>query len=291
MAEGFQPDSLVGTTLAGDFRLLGLLGSGGIGHVYAASPASVVDQHNRFALKLLRPELGSRSHVVSRFEREAMAASRVRHENVLEVHRPVTVLQQMRFFTMELLVGLDLADTLSHARGLPIPRAIRIVRGAARGLAAGHAAGVVHRDVKPENVFLVHAADGSEIVKVLDFGAAWVVGEHAARARRITASSGVVGTPEYMAPEQLSGAEGHPSADVYSLGIVLYELVTGREPFTGSSWQEVARLQAEAQPPPVSGTSPELARVISVALAKEPAARFSSMADFERALDRTPEVG
>ncbi len=290
MAGGFQPESLVGTTLAGHFRLLGLLGSGGIGHVYVANPAAGLHADDRFALKLLRPELGSRSHIVSRFEREAMAAARIRHENVLEVHRPVTVLREMRFFTMELLVGLDLADTLAHSRSLPLGRAVRIVRGAARGLAAGHAVGVVHRDIKPENVFLVHAPDGSEIVKVLDFGAAWVEGERASGTRRITDSSGVVGTPEYMSPEQLAGAEGHPSADVYSLGIVLYELLTGRVPFSNPSWQEVARLQASALPPPVVGTSPELARVLSVALAKDPNARFASMAHFEQGLARTPEA-
>lgn len=290
MHTAFRPESLVGTTLAGDFRLLGLLGSGGIGHVYVAASAQAEDPPRRFALKLLRPELSSRSHVVSRFEREAMAASRVRHPNVLTVHRPVTVLQQTRFFTMELLVGLDLADTLAQVGRLPLARALRIVRGAARGLGAAHAAGVVHRDVKPENLFLVHAPDGSEEVKVLDFGAASLLGDEGARARRITSRSGAVGTPEYMAPEQLAGAEGHPTADVYSLGIVLYEALSGSVPFAAPSWQEIADLQARAAVPELLGASAELRRVLSIALAKDPGRRFASMADVEAALAALPEA-
>jgi serine/threonine-protein kinase len=238
----------------------------------------------RFALKLLRPELATRSHVVSRFEREAMAASRVRHENVLEVHRPVTILQETRFFTMELLVGLDLADTLASQPRLPLARAVRIARGVARGLGAAHQAGVVHRDVKPENVFLVHAADGSEVVKVLDFGAAWVMGEEPLKAGRITARSGAVGTPEYMAPEQLAGALGHPSADVYSLGIVLYEMLSGAVPFTGATWVEVAQAHARAPVPLLLGAPEPLVRALSTALEKEPARRFPNMAAFEGAL-------
>lgn len=289
MGETFVPHALVGTTLAGQYRLVGLLGSGGIGHVFVAVPTLASESHRRIALKLLRPELGSRIHLVARFEREAMAAARIRHPHVLEVHGPVATAEQRLFFTMELLVGLDLADTMAHAGRLPLARAVRIVRSAASGLGAAHAAGVVHRDIKPENVFLVHAPDGSEHVKVLDFGAAFLIGDGAS-GRRITASAGIVGTPEYMAPEQLAGAEGHPSGDIYSLGILLFELVAGRAPFAAKGWLELAQLhQNQPLPNPERGSS-ELIEVLQRALAKDPEARYGSMEAFEAALAATPEA-
>ena len=279
----------MGTTIA-DFRLLGLLGSGGIGHVYIASPTLAAASDRRFALKLLRPELAHRPDIIHRFEREAMAAARVRHENVLEVHRPVTVLQNARFFTMEVLVGLDLADTLAYTGRLTVDRAVRIVRGVARGLSAAHAAGVVHRDVKPENVFLVHEPDGSEVVKVLDFGAAWIVGETSPGGRRITSRAAVVGTPEYMAPEQLDGAEGHPCADVYALGVVLFELLVGKVPFSGSTWQELAHVKSTSSLPNVPHVSSALAALVRRALAPSPSDRFGSADELLRAIEASTEA-
>ena len=287
--ESFDPHSLLGSTVAGDYRLVGLLGSGGIGHVFVAVPTLAARAHEHVALKLLRPELSARTHLVSRFEREALAASRIRHENVLGVERLATLVDGRRFFTMELLVGLDLADTMAHTPSLPLPRVLRIVTGVARGLAAAHAVGVVHRDIKPENVFLVHAPDGSERVKVLDFGTAFLLGD-ATTTRRITASTGIVGTPEYMAPEQLAGAEAHPSGDVYSLGVVLFELVTGHVPFSGGSWVELAQRHASDALPAIDRGSQELVRVLRTALAKEPGGRFPSMAAFELALAALPEA-
>jgi serine/threonine protein kinase len=220
---------------------------------------------------------------VARFEREAVAAARIHHPNVLaiegvEAHEEGDG-ERPRFFVMELLVGLDLADTLAFTGALGPARSVRVAVGAALGLGAAHAAGVVHRDVKPENLFLVHAPDGREQVKVLDFGFSHLPGDGGeARGR-------VVGTPEYMAPEQSRGAPADPRADVYSLGVVLYEMLAGRVPFVGE-YPEVAQRHARERPPPLlrSSVPVELDAVVRKALEKAPEARFPSMEAFRAAL-------
>jgi serine/threonine-protein kinase len=249
---------------------------------------------------------------MARFEREAEAAARVRHPNVLRVleicveprergrdarpgsSEPVPV----PFFVMELLVGLDLADTLALSRCLAPARAVRVARGLCAGLGAAHDAGVIHRDVKPENVFLEHAADGREVVKLIDFGFAWLQadGDPDTSRVRITARHAVVGTPEYIAPEQAMGATAHPTADVYSLGVVLFESLVGRVPFSGGSPVATARMHREMPVPrlrdlhPRLAASPALEDVVQVALAKEPAHRFAHMAAFAAALGTVPEA-
>jgi serine/threonine-protein kinase len=275
----FRPESLVGSTIAGH-RLVQLVASGGIGHVFVATTPS---RSEPIALKLLRPELVQKTTHMRRFGREALAAARIRHENVLEVHGGVREERGQYFFTTELLRGLDLADTLANQTALAPARAARIARGAARGLAAAHAAGVVHRDIKPENVFLVHAADGREIVKMIDFGSAWVDGDEPEKLQRITIQSAVVGTPEYMAPEQMELAIGHPTADVYSLGVLLFEMLVGRVPYLGA-WHEVVLQHANAPIPAIARGPQELVAVVTRMLAKKPADRPGTMAEVESAL-------
>src|SRR5262249_13955093 len=155
----------------------------------------------RVALKVLREE-HRRGPALARFEREALAAARVRHPNVLEIIDVHVRAAEVPCFAMELLVGLDLADTLGFSRALSSSRAARIAAAAAAGLAAAHDVGIVHRDIKPENIFLVHAADGREVVKLLDFGFARMPGDQDERPKGGGAPTAVVvGTPEYMAPE------------------------------------------------------------------------------------------
>jgi serine/threonine-protein kinase len=297
---------LVGAIVGGRYRLVQVLGSGGTGDVYLATAvtmgATTDDsfQVARVAIKALRAEHRDVAPLVHRFRREAEAAAQVRHPNVLAVleplqdamavmpERPHAEPQRVLFFASELLVGLDLADTLAHACTLASPRAVSIASAAADGLAAAHQAGVVHRDVKPENLFLVHAADGREAVKLLDFGFASLPGDEAPGAS-------VVGTPEYMAPEQAQGAAAAPAADVYSLGIVLFEMIAGRPPFVGS-YREVARAHHERPVPALASVRPgalasgALEVVIQRALAKDPRARFPSMSEFRSALLGTPEA-
>ena len=224
MAAAFRASSLVGETL-GERRIVQLLASGGIGHVYVAIDHE--QQHHR-ALKVLRPELAGRTSHRERFEREAEAASATQHPHVVRVDGPVREDGGLWFFTMELLRGLDVADTLAQHGPLSALRAARIVRGAARGLAALHSAGVIHRDVKPENLFLVHAADGREVVKVIDFGSAWLA---TTRTGAATSSQRPLGTPEYAPPEGLALTIGRGASDIYSLGLVFHEMLGGHLPF------------------------------------------------------------
>jgi serine/threonine protein kinase len=257
--------------------------------VYLAEPPHG-DARRRVALKVLRAEHRGLPDAVRRFLREAEAAAGVAHPNVRAVLEPPTESDGALWFAMELLVGLDLADTLAHERALAGPRAVRIAAGAAEGLGAAHAAGVVHRDVKPENIFLVHEADGREAVKLLDFGFAWMPADEAVAGL----GPAVVGTPEYMAPEQAHGGPARQEADVYALGIVLYETLAGRVPFVGP-YPAIAHRHADAPVPPIRELHPEatisadLEAVVARALAKRPADRFASMAEMRRALLGTPE--
>ncbi len=287
--------ALVGTVVGARYRIIQLLGSGGTGDVYLAEGPSLAGARGRVAIKVLRAEHAADPELVRRFRREAEAAEVVRHPNVLEVlEPPFDGETEVLCFVTELLVGLDLADTLAYSRTLGAARAVGIAAGAAAGLSAAHAAGVVHRDVKPENIFLVHAADGREAVKLLDFGFAWMPGDEARREGRAGRRPSALGTPEYMAPEQARGAPASPAADVYSLGIVLYEMLAGRTPFTGD-YPAIAREHATRPVPPLHTFNPaatpsaELLLVVSSALAKDPAGRFPSMSAFREAILATPE--
>jgi eukaryotic-like serine/threonine-protein kinase len=282
-------DALVGKLLCSRYRIVQLLGSGGVGHVYLAERPPKPGEASRVAVKVLRAEHRDDPTLVARFEREAVAASRVRHPNVLRVE----ALERdgdAPCFAMELLVGLDLADTLAFSRTLVPSRAVRIAADVAAGIEAAHRAGVIHRDIKPENVFLVHAADGRELVKVLDFGLSFVRGLDTVAPR----VPRVVGTPEYMAPEQAQGAPAAPSADVYSLGILLYETLAGRVPFVGQ-YTSVVQKHLREPPPPLHRLQPglrisrDLDAVVRRALIKDHRARFASVAELREALLAAPE--
>jgi eukaryotic-like serine/threonine-protein kinase len=285
-------EALVGKLLCSKYRIVQLLGSGGVGHVYLADRVARTHEaaSSRVALKVLRAEHRDDPSLVARFEREAVAASRVRHPNVLRVEA-LERDSDTPCFAMELLVGLDLADTLAFARTLVPSRAVRITADVAAGLEAAHRVGVIHRDVKPENVFLVHAADGREIVKVLDFGLSFIRGFDTAD----PLLPRIVGTPEYMAPEQAQGIPASPSADVYSLGIVLYEMLAGRVPFLGQ-YPSIAEKHVREPPPPLHRLHPglrisrDLDAVVRKALVKDDRARFASMAELRDALLATSEA-
>ena len=295
------PDALVGRVLCGRYRVVQLLGSGGVGDVYLVERAGARPPA-RLALKVLRAEHRRTPAIVARFEREAEAAARVRHTSVLRVE-PLERDADVPCFAMELLLGLDLADTLAAARSLVPARAVRIAAEVASGLAAAHRAGVIHRDVKPENLFLVHAPDGRELVKVLDFGLSFLRGQDPLpRPGEGGPSSSpalppwrVMGTPEYLAPELGRGAAPSPGSDVYALGIVLFEMIAGRAPFVGPAASVLEQHLREPVPPlyrlyPGLLVSRDLDAAVRKALIKDPHARFSSMDELRAALIDTPEA-
>ncbi len=282
------PDSLTGTTIAGRYRVVQLLRSGGLGHVYEAAPLGAwrkrrSDPDVRVALKVLRREHRQNPELVRRFMREASVGERVLHPNIRRIVEVVSG-EEIPCFIMDLLVGLDLADTLAaEGEGALRPaRAARIAYETALGLGAAHAQGIVHGDVKPENLFLVHSDDGRESVKIMDFGAAPLPGEP-------SREGAVTGTPEYMAPEQAAGARPSTMGDVYSLGVVLYEMLTGRVPLYAAG-------AGGGAPPPMRAAKPDLdvsealVRCVDEALAKAPSRRFEHAGQLAAALAEVPET-
>jgi serine/threonine-protein kinase len=299
MAETTPEDSLIGRLVAGRYRVLKLLGAGGMGQVYLAEHEAI---EKKVALKVLRAEYSRKEDIVTRFQQEAISASRIKHPNVLDVFDFGRVESGEAFLAMEFLEGHDLADELAKRGVLDPPRAIPIALQICRALGAAHSRGVVHRDLKPDNVFLQRTIDGDELVKIVDFGIAQLRStEEVAKAepsrRRLTKTGMIFGTPEYMAPEQAAGRPADLRVDVYALGVILYEMFTGAVPFTGDSFMAVLAATLNQTPPPMRELNPdlhlsaELEALISRALAKNPAERFESMSALAVALVATPEGG
>jgi serine/threonine protein kinase len=289
-------DPLVGTVVAGRYRVIKLLGEGGMGAVYLAEHAAI---EKKVALKVLHPEYATKGEIVTRFQQEAISASRIKHPNVLEVFDFGQLDDGSFFLAMEFLEGNDLADEIQKTRVLDPERGLRYALQICRALAAAHAKGVVHRDMKPENVFLQRTSDGEDIVKIVDFGIAQLrTNEEAAagaKQRRLTRTGMIFGTPEYMSPEQAAGRHADQRADVYAVGIMLYEMFTGAVPFTGETFLGVLAKHLGEAPPAMSAVYPELALsqelqgVIYRALEKDPEARFQTMSELSQALQATPE--
>jgi len=268
-----------------------------MGQVYLAEHEAI---EKRVALKILRPEYSTKPDIVTRFQQEAISASRIKHANVLDVFDFGQTDNGCFFLAMEFLEGNDLADELVASHIIDPARAVRIALQVCRALAAAHGRGVVHRDLKPENVFLQRSADSDEVVKIVDFGIAQLRSSDEAAAsehkrRRLTRTGMIFGTPEYMAPEQAAGKKADLRVDIYALGVILYEMVTGAVPFTGDTFMAVLAAHLNNVPPSMHEVYPdvtistELRSVIMRALVKDPAARFQSMSDLATALLATPE--
>ncbi|MBI3206910.1 MAG: protein kinase [Myxococcales bacterium] len=282
------------TALAGTpYRFVAPLGEGGMGTVLEAEHVGLAQ---RVVVKLLKPELTSRADLVDRLRVEAQALARLSHPNLVRVSDFGTSAEGRAYLVMERLRGRSLGEELARRRPIPVAQAVGWVMQALAGLEVAHAAGLVHRDVKPDNLFVCD--DGT--VKVLDFGVAKVVDEAAlsglVRPRFSTHEGGMVGTPHFAAPEQLEGGRITPATDVYAAGLVLYEAITGAHPFDKhKSADAIYHAQLVEMPPPPSTVAPqsvpaEVDRAILRALAKRPEDRFASASDFARALDRGPAV-
>jgi serine/threonine-protein kinase len=268
------------------YRILSVLGEGGMGVVYLAEHVAL---GRRVALKLLRPHLNEHQGVVSRFIDEARVVNQIGHENIIEVTDFGTGPEGECFFVMELLAGESLTARMSR-EPLPVPMALHVAFQIADALAASHAVDVVHRDLKPDNIFLIHRRDDDAYVKVLDFGIAKLHTKvRSPKDPRRTGTGEVIGTPVYMSPEQAMGREDldHRS-DIYSLGIILYEMLTGQVPFSGPSWMEVLTRKVRETVPRLADTRPDLPpvldQVVARAVAREPADRWSSMAELRDVL-------
>jgi uncharacterized membrane protein YgcG len=261
-----------GRRLGGRYRVEALLGTGGMGEVWAARDL-LLDR--AVAVKVLGGALAGDGRAAERLRREARAAARLEHPSIARV-LDLGEQDGRPYLVMELLEGESLAARIDRAGAMAAPEAARVVAAVADALEAAHRAGVVHRDVKPGNVFLT--SDGE--VKVLDFGIASAAGEAA------LTTGEMLGTPAYLAPERVLGHPATPAADIYALGVVLYELLAGRRPFDDGSDIELAMAHVHAHPAPLALAAPSappfLAAACEQAMAKDPSARPPSAAAFAR---------
>src|SRR5688500_7559323 len=276
-----RPDLLVGHTLDGRYRIESRLGAGGFGEVYLGRHLMLGSQ---VALKVLAGERARDATAAKRFVREARSAFRVDHAHCVRV-TDLGAAEGILYIVMEYLDGRTIGEELAADGPMEPARAARIGAQVASALAHAHGLGPVHRDLKPDNVMLVSRDGDPDFVKVLDFGLARVVDEHgdlagtAVSLSPLTQDGLVFGTPEYMSPEQASGGEVGPPSDVYSLGALLYHMVTGAVPFQGTTFTDTLARQVREEPVPPSQRRPDLAsargreRLRLECLAKPPTAR------------------
>jgi serine/threonine-protein kinase len=279
-----QPGPRTGRILADKYRLLGKLGEGGMGEVYAAEHTFV---GRRFAVKFLRPELARDEQIMSRFRREAQAAGSLESENVVAVTDFGHADDGAPFMVMEYLVGEDMRSLLVRTGRLPVKRAVELALQTCRGLYAAHARSIVHRDLKPENLFVSKRGDGNDLLKILDFGIAKLRAVPASRAS--TQVGAVIGTLLYMPPEQLRGEKDTDHrADIYALGAILYEALSGSVPHPGDEAQGIMFHILYKEPARLCSLRPdvpaELAAVVHRALAADAGDRFASVVALSEAL-------
>ncbi len=284
-------DALIGHTLADRYRLTRKIGEGGMGAVYEAQHVLI---GKPVAVKVLREKYADRPEVAKRLVQEARLASSIRHEHIVDITDSGATEDGRTYVVMEHLDGLSLAELLKQQGALPETRVLEMARQAASALAAAHARGIVHRDVKPENIFIVER-DHRDFVKVLDFGISKSVvpGEVTEESLRLTHTGMVLGTPLYMSPEQARGEdELDQRMDIYSLGVILYECLTGEVPFHGANYLGVIAevVKAEVMPPralrPELRISEPMERVVMKAMAKARNDRYPTMDELAADLAR-----
>jgi eukaryotic-like serine/threonine-protein kinase len=287
-----QIDPLLGRVFEGKYRLDERLGGGGMGTVYRATHL-LIDR--AVALKVLSQRFVGDQTAQQRFRREARAAGRMQHPNAVTVTDFGATEDGYLYIVMELLEGRTLRDLLAHEAPLDPARAVSMMLQACAAVGQAHDAGLIHRDLKPANIFIEQRPNLPAVVKVLDFGVAkFAVEEHEDDYDTLTQVGAIIGTPRYMAPEQCSGAaQLTPAADVYSLGIILYEMLTGVVPFNGDTPLAIALKQvSEAPTPPhevVSSVPAELEKVVLHALQKNPVYRPRNADELREELHATAE--
>ncbi len=284
-----SPDPFIGREiLNGEFHLLEKIGTGGMGSVYRANQTAM---SRLVAVKILHPKLTNRKDLVSRFRREAKAMSHLSHPNTVKVLLYGELEDGSLYIVMEHLEGKNLNQTVRSEGPMAFERALPILIQVCGALEEAHRAGIVHRDLKPENIFLCNQGGLKDFPKVLDFGLAKVTEREMRPGSIILTQEGMVfGTPEFMSPEQAQGKPLTPASDIYSLAVILYELLTGKLPFDARTPIEFLQLHVTARPIPLNERVPGrtfaagLVEVMANALAKKPEHRYQSAADFAAAL-------
>jgi len=273
---------LVGQVIADRYHVVKKLGEGGMGQVYLAEH---VKMGRRSAIKVMNPSMVHDPDAVARFNREASNASRITHPNVCAIYDFGETPDGLIYLAMEFIEGEPLTDLLERDSALPLPRAANIFLQTAEALQAAHDLGIVHRDLKPDNIMLTRRKGGGDTVKVVDFGIAKAVGGDDA-GQKVTKTGLVIGTPEFMSPEQLSGDKLDGRSDLYSLALVLYRMLAGKLPFEATTVQETMIKRLTDEPTKLADARPDLSfppglqPVLDTALARTPAERYQSVAKF-----------
>src|SRR3954470_22595811 len=287
-------DPLIGTVVSERYRIIRKVGEGGMGAVYQAEHALI---EKRVALKILFQDLTRRPDLVARFLQEAKSASRIGQENVIDISDFGQSADGLVYIAMEFLDGEDLGKTLRSEKQLAWTRTRPILMQIAKALRAAHSHGIIHRDMKPENVYLVAREGRADFVKVLDFGIAKVVSADDNEGPRLTQTGMIFGTPEYMSPEQ---AQGHPPdhrVDVYAVGCIMYHMLTGAVPFTADSFMGILtkHLLEPVVPPrkrrPDLDIPSDVEAICLRAMEKERDKRFADMDALYRALGAAGDFG
>jgi eukaryotic-like serine/threonine-protein kinase len=281
-------DPNLGREIANQFRILEKIGAGGMGAVYKAEQP---DMRRYVAIKILHPRYLSRTDLVSRFRREARAMSHLAHPNTAKVFLYGQLEDGACYFAMEHLEGRNLAQTVRVEGPMEPARAIHVMVQVCGALEEAHTKGIVHRDLKPENIFLTNLGGITDFPKVLDFGLAKVTEREMRPGSLILTQEGMVfGTPEFMSPEQARGEKLDGRSDIYSLGVIMYELVTGKLPFEAAQPMEFIQKHIREAPIPIQQRAPGrlfppgLWEAIEKALAKRPDERFQSANELAQAL-------
>jgi eukaryotic-like serine/threonine-protein kinase len=285
--DGEHEIDLVDSIVNERYRVVELIGEGGMGKVYLAEHIEI---GKRVAIKALHPSYSRMPELVERFRREARAASKIGHPNIVDVTDSGTTDNGSVYFVMEYLEGVELGSVIERDRAIDVARALRIATQICRALSAAHSVGVIHRDLKPENVFLITRDNTSDFVKVLDFGIAKTAEAEAQNKQRLTSPGMAMGTPEYMAPEQAAGRPADARCDVYSLAAILYEMLTGEPPYRGDNFMEILTKKATIDPVPPHELRPELpeavSRLVLSAMSRNPDLRPATMDAFEYELNK-----
>ncbi|HEY6077760.1 MAG TPA: protein kinase [Polyangiaceae bacterium] len=282
-------DRLIGTLVDGRYEVLGAIGEGGMGRVYQVRHRAL---GKRFALKALRQDLAVDGEIAARFIQEARTAAAVSHPGLVEITDFGRLESGQVYFVMELLEGTSLAALLRLGGPLPVERGLDIVRQLVHALKAAHDAAIVHRDLKPDNVHVGKGDGERDLVKVVDFGLAKVIGSS-----KLTRAGMVFGTPHYMSPEQAAGDAVDHRADIYALGVVMYEMFAGKLPFEADSYMGVLTKHLYMEPTPPSQLCPQLSQlgaleeVILRCLQKRPEARYPDLGALLDDLDRRLPAG
>jgi len=292
--EGETKDPYIGTTFDHRYKIEELLGEGGMGFVYRARH-KVIDK--KIAVKVLRADLARDSEITDRFRQEARAASSIGNPHIIDISDFGDLPDGSTYFVMEFLDGKSLASLIDSKAQLSVERICHIAAQMADGLAAAHQGGIVHRDLKPDNVFLVTRGSDKDFVKILDFGIAKVTNDGA---NKLTKAGAVFGTPHYMSPEQAAGATIDHRTDIYSLGVIMYEMTSGQLPFNADNFMGILTQHMYKAPVPIRALvplpdrptvecPPTLEAVVLKCMSKKPEQRYQSMDELKADLDKVRE--